>query len=156
MYYVRTADRLTRTAVWLRGMHGGIEYLRDVIVNDRLGIAAELEAQMQAFVDSYECEWKAVVEDPEKRRFFGQFANTDETAPGIEFVSERGQKHPAQWPSDFVPLERLMPAPAVEDVAPDPGTRRFQWVNVGSVTDFSETGGRADQARRDRGRGVSV
>ncbi len=62
MYYIRTADRLTRTSVWLENMEGGIEYLRDVIVNDRLGIAAELEQQMQGLVDSYECEWKAVVE----------------------------------------------------------------------------------------------
>ena len=107
MYYIRTADRLTRTSVWLESMEGGIEYLRDVIVNDRLGIAAELERQMQALVDSYQCEWKAVVDDPEKRRFFQQFANTDETEPGVEFVSERGQQRPADWPSDFVPLDRL-------------------------------------------------
>ena len=80
MYYIRTADRLTRTSVWLESMEGGIDYLRDVIVNDRLGIAAELEQQMQALVDSYQCEWKAVVEDPEKRRFFQQFANTDDVA----------------------------------------------------------------------------
>ena len=108
MYYIRTADRLTRTSVWLENMEGGIEYLRDVIVNDRLGIAAELERQMQALVDSYQCEWKAVVDDPEKRRFFRQFANTDEATPGIEFVSERGQKRPADWPTDFVPLDRLV------------------------------------------------
>ena len=107
MYYIRTADRLTRTSVWLENMEGGIEYLRDVIVNDRLGIGAELERQMQAHVDSYQCEWKAVVDDPEKRRFFRQFANTDEVTPGIEFVSERGQKRPADWPTDFVPLDSL-------------------------------------------------
>jgi nitrite reductase (NADH) large subunit len=95
MYYIRTADRLTRTSVWLDNMEGGIEYLHDVIVNDRLGIGAELERQMQAQVDSYQCEWKAVVDDPEKRRFFRQFANTEEVTPGIEFVSERGQKRPA-------------------------------------------------------------
>ena len=82
MYYIRTADRLTRTSVWLESMEGGIEYLRDVIVNDRLGIGAELERQMQALVDSYQCEWKAVVDDPEKRRFFQQFANTDEVDAG--------------------------------------------------------------------------
>ena len=106
MYYIRTADRLTRTSVWLENMEGGIEYLRDVIVNDRLGIAAELERQMQSLVDSYQCEWKAVVDDPEKRRFFQQFANTDETEPGIEFVTERGQQRPADWPSEFVSLEQ--------------------------------------------------
>ncbi len=114
MYYIRTADRLTRTSVWLENMEGGIEYLRDVIVNDRLGIAAELERQMQALVDSYQCEWKAVVDDPEKRRFFRQFANTDEVTPGIEFVSERGQKRPADWPTDFVPLDSLKPPQPLE------------------------------------------
>ena len=60
---------------------------------------------MQSLVDTYQCEWKAVVNDPEKRRFFQQFANTDEAEPGVEFVTERGQQRPADWPSDFVPLD---------------------------------------------------
>ncbi len=109
MYYIQTADRLTRTSVWLEKMEGGIEFLKDVIINDRLGIADELERQLQSLVDSYECEWKAVVNDPEKRRFFTQFANTDLAEPGIEFVTERGQRRPADWPRDFVPLEQLAP-----------------------------------------------
>ena len=131
MYYIRTADRLTRTSVWLEGLEGGIAYLRDVVVNDRLGIAADLERQMQALVDSYQCEWKAVVDDPEKRRYFQQFANTDEAAPGVEFVSERGQKRPADWPADFVPLDRLAAPRRHEresepDESGDPlGPRRF-------------------------------
>src|SRR5262249_27355996 len=107
MYYIRTADRLTRTSVWLESLEGGIEYLRNVVVNDRLRIADELERQMQGLVDSYQCEWKAGVDDPEKRQFFRQFANTDEVTSGVEFVSERGQRHPAGWPSDFVPIEQL-------------------------------------------------
>ena len=107
MYYIQTADRLTRTSVWLEKMEGGIDSLRDVIVNDRLGIADELEQQLQSLVDSYECEWKAVVNDPEKRRFFQQFANTDLAEPGVEFVTERGQQRPADWPADFVPLDQL-------------------------------------------------
>ena len=61
---------------------------------------------MQFLVDTYKCEWKEVVNDPEKRRLFKQFANTDETEPSIEFVTERGQQRPADWPTDFVPLER--------------------------------------------------
>jgi nitrite reductase (NADH) large subunit len=135
MYYVRTADRLTRTSVWLENMEGGIEYLRDVVVNDRLGIAAELERQMQAFVDSYQCEWKAVVDDPEKRRFFQQFANTDEAETGVEFVAERGQRRPADWPSDFVPVDSLGARPQAEAGA--------RWVRAGSVDDFPRDGGRA-------------
>ncbi len=143
MYYVRTADRLTRTSVWLESMDGGIDYLRDVIVNDRLGIADELEGQMQAFVDSYECEWKAVVDDPEKRKFFGQFANTDLAEPGVEFVAERGQKRPADWPTDFVPIERVvMPRQPVAAEA-DPDAHGLRWIRVGSVSDFPVTGGRA-------------
>ena len=140
MYYIRTADRLTRTSVWLESMEGGIEYLRDVIVNDRLGIAAELERQMQALVDSYQCEWKAVVDDPEKRRFFQQFANTDEAEPGVEFVAERGQKRPADWPTDFVPLDQPR-GTAADRSEPDGSGRR--WVRAGSVSDFPVDGGRA-------------
>ena len=139
MYYIRTADRLTRTSVWLDNMEGGIEYLHDVIVNDRLGIGAELERQMQAQVDSYQCEWKAVVDDPEKRRFFRQFANTEEVTPGIEFVSERGQKRPADWPTDFVPIDSLEPPQPLEE----PDGLGPRWVHVGTVSDFPQDGGRA-------------
>src|SRR5260370_18435332 len=64
MFYIRTADRLTRTSVWLEKMEGGIEHLRDVVVNDSLGIAAQLEREMQHLVDTYACEWAAVVPDP--------------------------------------------------------------------------------------------
>ena len=90
MYYIQTADRLTRTSIWLENLEGGIEFLRDVVINDRLGICTELEQQIQALVDTYECEWKAVVSDPEKRRFFNQFANTDQIEPGIDLVLKRG------------------------------------------------------------------
>jgi nitrite reductase (NADH) large subunit len=138
MYYVRTADRLTRTSVWLENMEGGIDYLRDVIMSDRLGIGAELERQMQAHVDSYQCEWKAVVDDPEKRRFFQQFSNSDEVEPGIEFVTERGQRRPADWRSDFVPIERLKAAEPVVSSGLSPC-----WVHVGSLGDFPADGGRA-------------
>ncbi len=65
MFYVRTADRLERTSVWLDNLEGGIDYLRSVIIDDALGICAELEADMARHVDTYECEWKAVVDDPE-------------------------------------------------------------------------------------------
>ena len=36
-----------------------------VVIDDTLGIGAELEADMQHLVDTYECEWKAAVDDPE-------------------------------------------------------------------------------------------
>jgi nitrite reductase (NADH) large subunit len=142
MYYIQTADRLTRTSVWLEKMEGGIEYLKDVIINDRLGIGDELEQQMQFLVDTYKCEWKEVVQDSEKRRLFRQFANTDEAETGVEFVTERGQRRPADWPKDFVALDRLArpdrPAPTEAD-----GSGGTSWVKVGRVSDFPVDGGRA-------------
>ena len=68
MYYIMTADRLTRTSVWCEKLEGGLDHIRDVIIHDKLGIAAELEAMMQQLVDTYQCEWAAVVRDPEKRK----------------------------------------------------------------------------------------
>lgn len=138
MYYVTTADRLTRTSVWLEKLEGGIEHLRATVIDDKLGIAADLEAMMQRVVDTYRCEWKEVVNDPEKRRFFQQFVNTDETEPDIEIVSERGQSRPADWATDSVPLTQL--------ILPD-GKKYHEsqeertWVRVGCVSDFPEDGG---------------
>jgi nitrite reductase (NADH) large subunit len=123
-------------------MDGGIEYLRDVVVHDRLGIGAELERQMQFLVDTYQCEWKAVVEDPERRKFFQQFANTDETEPSIEFVTERGQPRPADWPSDIVPLEQVKLLNG-RPLGGEPGdSSETRWVKVGRVSDFPIDGGR--------------
>jgi nitrite reductase (NADH) large subunit len=97
MYYIRTADRLERTANWLEKLDGGIDHLRRVIVDDDLGICAELEADMQRHVASYECEWTATVKDPERIRRFVSFVNApDEPDPTIVFVEERGQIRPAR------------------------------------------------------------
>ncbi|MCP5325134.1 MAG: nitrite reductase large subunit [Oceanospirillaceae bacterium] len=95
MFYIKTADRLQRTSVWMDNLEGGIEYLRDVIVNDSLGLGAELEAQMQANVDNYQCEWKTTIENPEKLKRFAHFINADEKDSNIKFVKERGQIRPA-------------------------------------------------------------
>src|SRR3954468_22950568 len=75
MFYIRTADRLERTATWFNKLDGGIDYLRGVIIDDSLGIAAELEAEMELHVASYECEWKATIEDPVRVRRFRSFIN---------------------------------------------------------------------------------
>ncbi len=144
MYYIQTADRLTRTSVWLEKMEGGIEFLRDVIIHDRLGICEELERQMQFLVDSYQCEWKAVVDDPEKRRLFQQFVNTDQTESSVEFVTERGQRRPANWPSDFVAIERLRPKNGAAHDRERPGPAK-EWVPAGKVWDFPIDGGRTIQ-----------
>src|SRR6185503_6243145 len=98
MFYVRTADRLQRTASWLNNLEGGIEYLKKVVVEDSLGIGAELEADMQHIVGTYRCEWKATIEDPEKLRKFKPFVNTDRRDPSVVFVKERAQHRPAFWP----------------------------------------------------------
>ncbi|HKT99218.1 MAG TPA: nitrite reductase large subunit NirB [Paraburkholderia sp.] len=95
MLYVRTADRLQRTSVWRDNLEGGLDYLIDVVVHDKLGLAAELEAEMQLVVDTYECEWKKAVTDPQTRRRFRHFVNSDEGDQHVAFVEERGQIRPA-------------------------------------------------------------
>nr|MCS5578045.1 nitrite reductase large subunit NirB [Alteromonas macleodii] len=95
MFYVKTADRLQRTSVWMDNLEGGLAYLQDVVINDALGINGELEAQMDAVVDAYQCEWKTTIENPESRKRFRQFVNSNASDTNIQFVSERGQVRPA-------------------------------------------------------------
>jgi nitrite reductase (NADH) large subunit len=95
MFYVRTADRLQRTNVWRDNLEGGLDYLIDVVVHDRLGLAAELEREMQHVIDTYECEWKRAVTDPETRRRFRHFVNSEVRDELVTFVEERGQIRPA-------------------------------------------------------------
>lgn len=97
MFYIRTADPLTRTATWLEKMSGGISYLRDVVVNDCLGIGAELEREMAELISHYQCEWKEVVESPQLRGKFTHFLNDSAPDPTLEFVEMRGQKCPVDW-----------------------------------------------------------
>ncbi|RXG14279.1 nitrite reductase (NADH) large subunit [Leeuwenhoekiella aestuarii] len=97
MFYIRTAAPLMRTAPWLDKLEGGIEYLKKVVVEDSLGIAEELELEMQGLVNKYECEWKQAIEDPEMMGRFKHFVNSDETDETIEFVSLRDQKMPKPW-----------------------------------------------------------
>lgn len=102
-FYIRTADKLQRTARWIENLPGGIKYLREVILEDRLGICADLERQMEELVDSFFCEWTEVVKDPHKRRLFQQFVNTgDNIVDTVEPVSERGQQRPAYWPRESI------------------------------------------------------
>ncbi|MAB41645.1 MAG: nitrite reductase (NAD(P)H) [Pseudomonadales bacterium] len=96
MFYVRTADRLQRTSVWRESLEGGLEYLQDVIINDSLGLGAELESQMQLVIDRYECEWANAISDPEKLKRFRTFVNDERKDPDIHFVRERGQRRPVK------------------------------------------------------------
>jgi len=101
MFYIRTADRLQRTSTWMDNLEGGIDYLREVVIEDKLGIAAELEGQMLHIVQTYVCEWKATLEDPRKLQRFRPFVNSDEHDSDVVFVHEREQIRPAR------PEERL-------------------------------------------------
>ena len=96
MFYIRTADRLQRTSVWLDNLEGGIDYVKDVVCEDSLGIGTELEADMQSLIDSYECEWKKAITDPEISKRFRHFVNSDKADAHVQFVSERGQIRPAR------------------------------------------------------------
>ncbi|HEV2088399.1 MAG TPA: nitrite reductase large subunit NirB [Cryptosporangiaceae bacterium] len=96
MYYVRTADRLQRTAPWLEDIEGGLDHVRDVVLADSLGIAADLDAAMDAHVENYSDEWKDTLNDPEKLRRFTSFVNAPEDGdPSLAYVTERGQRRPA-------------------------------------------------------------
>ncbi|QTP58332.1 nitrite reductase large subunit [Billgrantia antri] len=95
MFYIRTADRLQRTSVWRENLEGGLDYLKNVILEDSLGIGEELERQMQAVVDTYECEWANAISDPEKLKRFRSFVNDARPDPDIIYTTERGQLRPA-------------------------------------------------------------
>lgn len=89
MFYVKTADRLQRTSVWLENLEGGLEYLQQVVIEDSLGLAEALEEQMQLVVDTYQCEWKTAVENPLKRAKFRPFINKEEGEYGVPMTYQR-------------------------------------------------------------------
>ncbi len=97
MFYIRTADRLERTAWWFNKLEGGIDYLRKVVIDDSLGICAELEAEMAHVVATYQDEWKTAIEDPEKLKRFRSFVNSDRPDPSLVRMKERDQVRPATW-----------------------------------------------------------
>ncbi|MDO5968664.1 nitrite reductase large subunit NirB [Flavivirga aquimarina] len=97
MYYIRTAGPLVRTAPWLDKLEGGIDYLKQVVIEDSLGIVEDLEKEMQGLVNKYECEWKQAIENPEIKKRFKHFVNSDDTDDNLVFVPMRGQKMPKAW-----------------------------------------------------------
>jgi nitrite reductase (NADH) large subunit len=134
MYYTQTADRLTRTASWLEKLDGGIDYLREVIVEDRLGIAEDLERQMQYLADTYRCEWAEVVKDPKKRARFRHFANSPDPDDSVTLIEERGQKRPVDWKRDEpAPVRSRMHLPLLQT----------SWVRIGRAEEFPRDGGMA-------------
>jgi len=97
MFYIKTAEPLSRTATWLNKMDGGLSYLKNVIVNDSIGLCAQLEEEMQSLISSYHCEWKEVIEDPALRKRFTHFINApDEKDPTVQFEPMREQVK-AKW-----------------------------------------------------------
>ena len=97
MYYIRTAGPLVRTSTWLEKLDGGLDYLKEVIIHDRIGICETLESEMEALVGSFECEWKQVLEKPRLMKRFSHFVNSDESDNNIEYVPLRDQKMPKSW-----------------------------------------------------------
>lgn len=97
MFYIKTAEPLTRTATWLNKMEGGLDYLKEIIVHDSLGIGEELESEMKLLIANYSCEWKEVVQNPELRARFKHFINDDAPDLTLAFVEMRGQKSAVDW-----------------------------------------------------------
>ncbi|WP_339616624.1 nitrite reductase large subunit NirB [uncultured Gilvimarinus sp.] len=108
MFYIRTADRLQRTSVWLENLEGGLDYLREVVINDKLNLGQELEDEMTHNIGKYQCEWKTTIESPEKLKRFSHYINAAEPDSSLAYVAERGQKRPAREE------ERENQIPAVE------------------------------------------
>lgn len=103
--YIRSADKLQRTARWIENLPGGLGYLKEVIIDDKLGICEELEKEMEVLVGTFHCEWTNVVRDPERKKAFRQFVNTEEGQSSIEKINQRQQMRPADWPTDTSPLK---------------------------------------------------
>ncbi len=111
MFYIRTADRLQRTSTWRDNLEGGLDYLKAVVIEDSLGLAQELEAQMAHVVATYACEWKKAVDDPAVVRRLRTFVNSDAGDDNVVFVRERGQIRPATASEKHLGRATL-PAPA--------------------------------------------
>lgn len=95
MFYIRTADRLQRTSVWLENIDGGLDYLKEVIIDDKLGLAEELENEMARNIQNYQCEWKTTIESSEKLKRFQHFINSSDPDNKLSYVTEREQRRPA-------------------------------------------------------------
>lgn len=91
MFYVRTAERLQCTSVWLENLDGGLDYLKNVVINDKLSINDELLAQISQLIEHYECEWKVTLNDPQKLQRFNHFANSNKLDSNVIFTTEQQQ-----------------------------------------------------------------
>lgn len=105
MFYIRTADKLQRTARWIEQLPGGLKYLQDVVLHDKLGICASLEAQMQELVDSFFDEWAEAIKNAEIAAKFKQFANTEDNTENMDLELDRGQARPVMWAKDSATVD---------------------------------------------------
>ncbi len=105
MFYIRTADKLQRTSLWLENLQGGITYLKQVIVDDTLGLNKQLEADLALLREKYVCEWQATLDDPAQHTRFAHFINTPQRDPLVQSVAEREQHRPAR-PDERIPVKR--------------------------------------------------
>jgi nitrite reductase (NADH) large subunit len=137
MYYVRTADKLERTATWLENLEGGVEKLEKVIIEDSLGICTELEADMQRIVDTQHDEWAVTVGKPEQVAKFRHFANGDGKDP-VKLITVRGQDKPELWQQEYT-----MP-----EIEPEVLEGPRDWVNLGSAALVPKDGGATFQYGR--------
>jgi len=134
MYYTFTSSPLQRASKWLENLDGGVEHLKEVVVDDKLGLCAELDARMQNQVDTFECEWKTVVESEELRRRFRQFANVDDKKFGdLEWKQTRKQKK--------IALEDLPTIIGAAKLNKGMADSTWSWVDVGAVADYPDNGG---------------
>ncbi|MEB6224999.1 nitrite reductase large subunit NirB [Pantoea anthophila] len=124
MFYIRTADRLQRTSVWMDNLEGGLDYLRQVIIEDSLGLGATLEAEMQQVVDAYQCEWQTTLADPSRLALFTPTLNSAQPDETLHYSRVRGQRQPeavAARPLLQLPAEPWSAICALEAIPPQAG-----------------------------------
>ncbi|MFY0712713.1 nitrite reductase large subunit [Seonamhaeicola sp. NFXS20] len=97
MFYMRTAKPLQRTAAWQERLEGGMDYLKEVVIDDKLGICDDLEKEMETLVNKFECEWTQAINNPEMMKRFSHFVNSKEEDDSLVFVPMREQKMPEPW-----------------------------------------------------------
>ncbi|WP_278495859.1 nitrite reductase large subunit NirB [Pantoea vagans] len=124
MFYIRTANRLQRTSVWLDNLEGGLDYLRQVVIEDSLGLGETLEQEMQRVVEAYQCEWQTTLADPSRLALFTPTINSEQPDETLHYSRVRGQRQPeavAARPLLQLPAEPWSAVCALEAIPPEAG-----------------------------------
>ncbi|WP_241622814.1 nitrite reductase large subunit NirB [Rosenbergiella australiborealis] len=132
MFYIRTADRLQRTSTWMDNLEGGIAYLRQVVLEDSLHIATDLEDEMSQVVGTYQCEWQTTLADPDRLALFKPFVNSEEPDEAIVMVQEREQNRPATHEERLALGLQRIATTAVEE-----------WVDICALDEIPDNAGMA-------------